>query len=142
MDGEVCVLDELGRSDFNRLQDRARRRCFYPDCDPVVFCAFDLLEIAGRSIIGLPLQASKDAVGRPADTGAGIGAVRRSLHGRRGPSDVRAGRPPAAARGPSGKAPRLALPPRGAGAGLGSGSKRKGAVSPHRFDNTSAKRSN
>jgi bifunctional non-homologous end joining protein LigD len=37
LDGEVCVLDELGRSDFNRLQDRARRRCFYPECDAVTF---------------------------------------------------------------------------------------------------------
>ena len=26
LDGEVCVLDELDRSDFNRLQNRARRR--------------------------------------------------------------------------------------------------------------------
>jgi hypothetical protein len=35
MDGEVCVLDELGRSDYNRLRGRAIRRCFYPECDPV-----------------------------------------------------------------------------------------------------------
>ena len=59
MDGEVCVLDELGRSDYKRLQDRARRRCFYPDCDPVVFCAFDLLALDGRSIIGLPVESRK-----------------------------------------------------------------------------------
>ena len=59
LDGEVCVLDDLGRSDFNRLQDRARRRCYYPECDPVVFCAFDLLALDGRSIIGLPLEARK-----------------------------------------------------------------------------------
>jgi bifunctional non-homologous end joining protein LigD len=59
IDGEICVLDELGRSDYNRLQDRARRRCFYPECDPVVFCAFDLLAVDGRSIIGLPIEARK-----------------------------------------------------------------------------------
>lgn len=59
LDGEVCVLDELGRSDFNRLQDRARRRCFYPECDPVVFCAFDLLAQDGHSIIGLPVELRK-----------------------------------------------------------------------------------
>jgi bifunctional non-homologous end joining protein LigD len=59
LDGEICVLDELGRSDYNRLQDRARRRCFYPECDPVVFCAFDLLAIDGRSVIGLPIEARK-----------------------------------------------------------------------------------
>lgn len=34
VDGEVCVMDDFGRSDFDRLQDRARRRCYYPDCDP------------------------------------------------------------------------------------------------------------
>jgi bifunctional non-homologous end joining protein LigD len=59
LDGEVCVLDEAGRSDFNRLQDRARRRCFYPECDPVVFCAFDLLALDGRSLIGLPVESRK-----------------------------------------------------------------------------------
>ena len=53
MDGEVCVLDELGRSDYNRLRERAIRRGFYPECDAVVFCAFDLLAVDGRSIIAL-----------------------------------------------------------------------------------------
>ena len=48
LDGEVCVLDELGRSDCNRLQDRARRRRGYAGADPVVFCAFDLLAINGE----------------------------------------------------------------------------------------------
>lgn len=33
VDGEICVLDDLGRSDFNRLHDRARRRRWRPD-DP------------------------------------------------------------------------------------------------------------
>jgi bifunctional non-homologous end joining protein LigD len=59
IDGEVCVLDERGVSNFNRLQHRARRRCFYPECDAVVFCAFDLLAIDGHSIIGLPLVTRK-----------------------------------------------------------------------------------
>jgi bifunctional non-homologous end joining protein LigD len=59
LDGEVCVLDELGRSDFNRLQDRARRRCFYPNCDAVTFCAFDLLARDGRSLISLPVEQRK-----------------------------------------------------------------------------------
>lgn len=59
LDGEVCVLDETGRSDFNRLQNRASRRCFYPECDPVVYCAFDLLAVDGRSIIGLPVETRK-----------------------------------------------------------------------------------
>jgi bifunctional non-homologous end joining protein LigD len=59
LDGEVCVLDDLGRSDFNRLQDRARRRCFYPECDAVTFCAFDLLARDGRSLIALPVEQRK-----------------------------------------------------------------------------------
>ncbi|MDF2457772.1 MAG: hypothetical protein K0S79_188 [Nitrospira sp.] len=59
LDGEVCVLDDLGRSDFNRLQDRAKRRKWYEGADPVVFCAFDLLARDGRSLIGLPIEARK-----------------------------------------------------------------------------------
>jgi bifunctional non-homologous end joining protein LigD len=54
VDGEVCVLDQLGRSDFERLQARARRKCWYQDCDPVVFCVFDLLVQSGRSVMSLP----------------------------------------------------------------------------------------
>jgi bifunctional non-homologous end joining protein LigD len=45
-DGEVAVLDDIGRSDFNRLQDRALRRG--PGGEPVIYCMFDLLQ-AGRS---------------------------------------------------------------------------------------------
>jgi bifunctional non-homologous end joining protein LigD len=59
LDGEICVLDELGRSDFHRLQERAKRRRWYEGCDPVVFCAFDLLVLDGRSLIGLPVEARK-----------------------------------------------------------------------------------
>jgi bifunctional non-homologous end joining protein LigD len=59
LDGEVCVLDDIGRSNFDRLQDRARRRRWYEGCDPVVFCAFDLLARDGRSLIALPLEARK-----------------------------------------------------------------------------------
>jgi bifunctional non-homologous end joining protein LigD len=33
IDGEACVLDDLGRSGFHRLQDSARRRRRYPGCD-------------------------------------------------------------------------------------------------------------
>jgi len=58
VDGEVCVLDELGRSHFDRLQDRARRKCHYPECDPVVYCMFDLL-VAGESLTELPLALRK-----------------------------------------------------------------------------------
>lgn len=60
LDGEVCVLDDVGRSDFNRLQDRARRRKWFKGCDPVVFCAFDLLEENGKPLIGLPVEVRKE----------------------------------------------------------------------------------
>ena len=39
VDGEVRVMDDLGRSDFNRLRARAVQRCFYSNCDPVVRAA-------------------------------------------------------------------------------------------------------
>ena len=59
LDGEVCVLDEIGRADFQRLQARARLRGYRAGCDPVVFCAFDLLVLAGQDIRSLPLHARK-----------------------------------------------------------------------------------
>lgn len=62
LDGEVCVLDEIGRSDFDRLQVRARKKRWYAGCDPVVFCAFDLLARDGRSLIALPVEARKLAL--------------------------------------------------------------------------------
>ncbi|TFZ00603.1 hypothetical protein EZ313_19300 [Ramlibacter henchirensis] len=58
VDGEVCVLDDLGRSDFNRLQDRARRKCHYPGCDAVTYCIFDLLH-AASSLVDLPVVLCK-----------------------------------------------------------------------------------
>jgi bifunctional non-homologous end joining protein LigD len=59
LDGEACVLDDIGRADFNRLQDRARRRCWYKDCDPVTLCLFDILVHDGREVTGLPLVERK-----------------------------------------------------------------------------------
>jgi bifunctional non-homologous end joining protein LigD len=59
VDGEVAVMDDLGRSDFNRLQDRAVRRCYYPNCDPVTYAMFDLLVDGGENIMGLPLFERK-----------------------------------------------------------------------------------
>jgi bifunctional non-homologous end joining protein LigD len=64
IDGEVCVLDELGRSDFERLQARARRKCWYPECEPVVFCVFDLLVQSGRDVMGLPYTERKKRLAR------------------------------------------------------------------------------
>jgi bifunctional non-homologous end joining protein LigD len=59
IDGEVCVLDEIGRSDFERLQTRARSRRWKPGADPVTFCAFDILFANGRSVMQLPLSNRK-----------------------------------------------------------------------------------
>jgi bifunctional non-homologous end joining protein LigD len=64
VDGEACVLDKLGRSDFGRLQDRARRRRRYADCDQVTLCLFDLLVDSGQSIMGLPLVERKSRLAK------------------------------------------------------------------------------
>jgi len=58
VDGEVCVLDDLGRSDFDRLHARARRRAYDPS-EPVVYCVFDTLAAGGKSVISQPLLARK-----------------------------------------------------------------------------------
>lgn len=59
LDGEVCVLDDYGRSDFDRLHARAKRRGFPAGADPVVFCAFDLLVHQGLDVRALPLKTRK-----------------------------------------------------------------------------------
>jgi bifunctional non-homologous end joining protein LigD len=63
-DGEVCVLDEEGRPDFDKLQDRARRRRWFPGATPVVYCIFDLLVDRGTDITRLPLVKRKEALAR------------------------------------------------------------------------------
>lgn len=64
VDGEMCVLDEVGRSHFDRLRKRASRQCYYEGCDSVVYCTFDLLVAGGRSVMDLPLALRKDLLGR------------------------------------------------------------------------------
>lgn len=59
VDGEVCVLDDLGRSDFDRLQSRAARQRLYPGCDLVTYCIFDVLMFEGRRVMDLPLTERK-----------------------------------------------------------------------------------
>jgi len=59
VDGEVCVLDEVGRSDFDALQDRARRRKWYEGARPVTYCVFDLLAAGGKDFTGLALSERK-----------------------------------------------------------------------------------
>lgn len=63
-DGEVCVLDDEGRSDFQALQERARHRCWYVGAKPVDYCVFDLLVDHGVDITAEPLMLRKAALGR------------------------------------------------------------------------------
>jgi bifunctional non-homologous end joining protein LigD len=48
LDGEVCALDESGRSSFSAMQQGA------PDT-PIVYYVFDLLELEGEPLVDLPL---------------------------------------------------------------------------------------
>ncbi len=59
IDGEVCVLDDLGRSDFNLLHARALRRGWHAGATPVVYCVFDLLVGGGKDLRGLPVEKRK-----------------------------------------------------------------------------------
>jgi bifunctional non-homologous end joining protein LigD len=62
LDGEVCVLDDVGRPDFERLQDRSRRRRWYAGCDPVAFLVFDLVAHRGSDIRAWPVERRKAAL--------------------------------------------------------------------------------
>lgn len=59
LDGEVCVLDDIGRSDFDRLHARALRRRWYAGADLVVLAAFDLLAHRGQDLRGEPIERRK-----------------------------------------------------------------------------------
>ncbi len=60
IDGEVVALDEEGRSSFQLLQAREMEG----RKSPVYFYAFDLLQLDGKSLIGLPLEARKNVLER------------------------------------------------------------------------------
>ena len=64
VDGEMAVLDELGRADFDRMQTRGLRRRMYEGADLVTYCLFDLLVRAGVSIMDQPLIKRKAALAR------------------------------------------------------------------------------
>ena len=55
MDGEVVALDEKGRSSFQLLQAREMEGRE----SPVYFYAFDLLQLDGKSLMSLPVEARK-----------------------------------------------------------------------------------
>ena len=56
IDGEVVALDEKGRSSFQLLQAREMEGRE----SPVYFYAFDLLQLDGKSLMSLPLEARKN----------------------------------------------------------------------------------
>src|SRR5881296_210724 len=58
IDGEVVALDDEGRSSFQLLQAlkmEGRK-------SPVYFYAFDLLQLDGKGLVGLPLEARKNVL--------------------------------------------------------------------------------
>ena len=55
VDGEVVALDDAGRPDFGLLQERAGVR----GAPGLVFQAFDLLYLDGRSLLSVPLEDRK-----------------------------------------------------------------------------------
>jgi len=64
VDGEVVALDEEGRPDFSLLQERISQRrgsatANGPAPGPLVYQAFDLLYLDGRSLLGVPLEDRK-----------------------------------------------------------------------------------
>lgn len=64
LDGEACVFDEIGRSDFEKTHARSRRRGWYAGADAVTFYVFDVLVHKGKDVRGLPLQERKGLLAR------------------------------------------------------------------------------
>ena len=58
IDGEVVALDKQGRSSFQLLQAREMEG----RKTPVYFYAFDLLQLDGKSLVSLPLEARKNVL--------------------------------------------------------------------------------
>lgn len=58
VDGELAVLDELGRSDFDKMQERGRRRRWVAGL-PVTYVVFDVMVASGQNVMPLPLQQRK-----------------------------------------------------------------------------------
>lgn len=59
LDGEVCVLDDVGRPDFTRLHQRALSRRYKPGAPVVAYIVFDLLITAGLDVMGLSFVERK-----------------------------------------------------------------------------------
>jgi bifunctional non-homologous end joining protein LigD len=74
VDGEICVLDERGRSSFQALQTRDARPAGKRTrgAAPVTFVAFDCLYADGRDIRAEPLEARKAQLERLIIPGHGV----------------------------------------------------------------------
>lgn len=66
VDGEVIVQDSWGRSDFAKVQQRARHRRWVAEL-PVVFCVFDVLVNAAKPVMDQPLWKRKRLLDRLRD---------------------------------------------------------------------------
>ena len=73
LDGEVVALDEEGRSSFQLLQAREMEG----RKSPIYFYAFDLLQLDGKSLVSLPLEARKNVLEKLC-AGAGDPRIRYS----------------------------------------------------------------
>jgi bifunctional non-homologous end joining protein LigD len=60
LDGEVCALDEQGRSSFSAMQQGKPGT-------PIVYYVFDLLEAEGKSLLDRPLTERHDRLGKLLD---------------------------------------------------------------------------
>jgi len=60
LDGEIAILDDLGRSQFQALRERASRRRWYPGARPCTYVAFDLLMLDGIDTREMPLGMRKE----------------------------------------------------------------------------------
>jgi bifunctional non-homologous end joining protein LigD len=58
LDGEVVAVDEEGRSSFQLLQAREMEG----RKSPIYFYAFDLLQLNGKSLVSVPLEARKNVL--------------------------------------------------------------------------------
>src|ERR1700688_2307033 len=58
IDGEVIALDESGRPSFNILQNYGSSKA------PILYYVFDVLVLAGRDVMGMPLSTRRDLLER------------------------------------------------------------------------------
>ncbi|MBC7897076.1 MAG: DNA ligase D [Cytophagaceae bacterium] len=74
IDGEVCVLDDKGRTDFTRLKQGLAAEA------PLVFFAFDLLSLDGVDLRKRPLLERKERLATLLGSLPDDGAIRSSSH--------------------------------------------------------------